>query len=124
MSIMLRNVCAIFLCYISFLLVCIHFGLFGHKYVDIKYLDFIYLTGFIFMVCSSDVHYINWTLATDRGRSHKERDYSYPAYNEVALSPCDLTEDSCDMNCCSDQVCYQKINISNGATSGLNNKSV
>jgi hypothetical protein len=71
------------------------------------------------MVCNSEVHYINWTLAAEKGLSHKERDYSYPAYNEVAVSPCDLTEDSCDINCCSDQACYQKMNITNSTVTRM-----
>jgi hypothetical protein len=74
--------------------------------VNAKCLEFIYFAGFTFVVCNSDVRYINWTLATEKGLSHKERDYSYPAYTEVAVSSCDLTEDSCDINCCSDQACY------------------
>ncbi|XP_033610631.1 tectonic-2-like isoform X2 [Cryptotermes secundus] len=69
------------------------------------YLQNMCVLCFTLMVCKSDVRYINWTLATERGQSHKERDYSHPAYNEVAVSPCDLTEDSCDIHCCSDQDC-------------------
>lgn len=83
------------------------------KHVNVKCLDFIRVAGFTLMVCNSDVRYINWTLATERGQSHKERDYSHPAYSEVAVSPCDLTEDSCDIHCCSDQACNQKMNIIN-----------
>lgn len=110
---MLRQLHLFIPCYIRSLFGCVDIGLFGRKHIDVKCLDFIRVAGFTFVVCNSDVRYINWTLATERGQSHKERDYSHPAYNEVAVSPCDLTEDSCDIHCCSDQACYQKMNISN-----------
>lgn len=48
---------------------------------------------------------INWTLATFTNLVF-ERRYTYPAYNEVAPSPCDLTQSFCDIYCCSDVVCY------------------
>ncbi|XP_069675539.1 tectonic-3-like [Periplaneta americana] len=60
---------------------------------------------FMFTTCYSDVRYINWSLATEKGFSHKEREYGHPAYNDVAIVSCDLTENSCDINCCSDQDC-------------------
>ena len=71
-------------------------------------LKFFKIAGFMFVMCYSHVHYINWSLATEREQGHKEREYSHPAYSEVAVSPCDLTDSACDINCCSDQVRYQK----------------
>jgi hypothetical protein len=76
-------------------------------------LKFFKIAGFTFVMCYSHVHYINWSLATGREECHKEREYSHPAYSEVALSPCDLTDSACDINCCSDQVCYQKMWVNN-----------
>nr|CAD7263542.1 unnamed protein product [Timema shepardi] len=60
---------------------------------------------FLCVVCDFPVHPINWSLATVKGSSPRERAYFHPAYSEVASSPCDLTENFCDVSCCSDQDC-------------------
>nr|CAD7570426.1 unnamed protein product [Timema californicum] len=63
------------------------------------------MVGFLCVVCDFPVHPINWSLATVKGSSPRERAYFHPAYSEVASSPCDLTENFCDVSCCSDQDC-------------------
>nr|CAD7396202.1 unnamed protein product [Timema poppensis] len=63
--------------------------------------------GFLCVVCDFPIHPINWSLATVKGSSSRERAYFHPAYSEVASSPCDLTENFCDVSCCSDQDCSE-----------------
>nr|CAD7432891.1 unnamed protein product [Timema monikensis] len=62
---------------------------------------------FLCVVCDFPIHPINWSLATVKGSSPRERAYFHPAYSEVASSPCDLTENFCDISCCSDQDCSE-----------------
>nr|CAD7454727.1 unnamed protein product [Timema tahoe] len=69
-------------------------------------------TSFLCVVCDFHIHPINWSLATVKGSSPRERVYFHPAYSEVASSPCDLTENFCDISCCSDQDCFEDQKLS------------
>ena len=39
----------------------------------------------------------------------KERTLTEPAYVPLSPCPCDMTENSCDVNCCCDEVCVMIV---------------
>ncbi|XP_067009263.2 tectonic-1 [Anabrus simplex] len=59
-------------------------------------------------LCASRNCPINWKVAGEKGSSFKEREYLHPAFNEVAVAPCDLTKEFCDIHCCQDEDCSEE----------------